>query len=122
MESKRQQKFSKLILEEMVAIFSKEGKTIFGDAFLTISEVKMTPDLGLAKIYLSVQFIENKDELIQALNDNSPFLRGVLGKRIKRAVRIIPDLRFYEDDTLDEALKINQLIDKLNIPSEDSEK
>ncbi len=121
MESKRQQKFSKLILEEMVAIFAKEGKTIFGNAFITISDVKMTPDLGLAKIYLSLQFIENKKELIQALNSNSAFFRGILGNRIKRSVRIIPELRFYEDDTLDEALKMNALIDKLNISSEDSE-
>lgn len=122
METKRQQKFSKLILEEMAAIFAKEGKTIFGSAFITISEVKMTPDLGLAKIYLSLQFIENKDEVVLALNDNSSFFRGVLGKRIKQSVRIIPNLKFYEDDTLDEALKMNQMIDKLDIPSEDSDK
>ena len=121
METKRQQKFSKLILEEMVAIFTKEGKTIFGNAFITISEVKMTPDLGLAKVYLSLQFIQNKDELVAAINDHSPYLRGILGKKIKRSVRIIPNLKFYEDDTLDEALKMNQMIDNLDIPSEGSE-
>ena len=121
MESKRQLKFAKLILEEMVAIFTKEGKTIFGNAFITISDVKMTPDMGLAKIYLSLQFIENKDKLVAALNDNSGFFRGILGKKIKHSVRIIPNLKFYEDNTLDEALKMNQLIDKLNIPSEDPE-
>lgn len=122
MESKRQLKFAKLILEEMVAIFTKEGKTIFGNAFITISDVKMTPDMGLAKIYLSLQFVENKDKLVAVLNDNCSFFRGILGKRIKRSVRIVPNLKFYEDNTLDEALKMNQLIDKLNIPSEDSEK
>jgi len=116
MESKRQQKYAKLILQEMASVFMKEGKKIFGEAFVTISDVKVTPDLGIAKVYLSLQFITNRDEVLNAINNEASFFRGILGKRIKHVVRTIPQLNFYEDTTLDEATKMDELINGLNIP------
>lgn len=116
METKRQQKYAQLILEEMASIFMKEGKQILGEAFVTLSDVKMTPDLGVAKIYLSLQFISNRAEVLKALTQNTNFYRNALGKRIRKVARTVPELRFYEDDTLDEAAKMNDLMNKLNIP------
>ena len=121
MESKRQQKYAKLILQEMANIFMKEGKQIFGDAFITISDVKMTPDLGIAKIYLSLQFVTNRDEVIEAVNTQQSFFRGLLGNSIKKVARTIPELRFYEDTTLDEASKIDDILNGLNIPPAEDE-
>lgn len=100
----------------MASIFMKEGKKIFGEAFVTISDVKVTPDLGLAKVYLSLQFITNRDEVLQAVNNESKFFRGLLGNSIKKVARVIPELKFYEDTTLDEATKIDKLLSGLNIP------
>ena len=114
MESKRQKKFSQLILEEMVSIFTKEAKDIIGNAFITLTDVKVTPDLGSARIYISLQFIENREEVLKALNDNQAFFRGILGNRIKKVVRRVPGLIFFEDNSLDEANKINRLLDDLD--------
>lgn len=116
MESKRQQKYAKLILQEMASIFMKDGKKVFGDAFVTLSDVKVTPDLGLAKIYLSLQFITNREEVLVAINNEASFFRGLLGNSIKKVARTIPELKFYEDTTLDEATKIDKLLSGLNIP------
>jgi ribosome-binding factor A len=121
MDSKRQQKFSKLILEEMADIFLRDGKEIFGNAFLTLSGVRVTPDLGVAKIYVALEFIENKTEVLDALNKNAAFFRGHLGKRLRNNMRIIPELRFYEDDTWQEASKMDKMIKDLNIPPETKE-
>ena len=114
MESKRQKKFSQLILEEMVSIFTKEAKDIIGNAFITLTDVKVTPDLGSARIYVSLQFIDNREEVLKALNDNQAFFRGILGNRIKKVVRRVPGLIFFEDNSLDEANKINRLLDDLD--------
>ena len=67
MESKRQKKFSQLILEEMTKIFTKEAKDVIGNTFVTLTDVKMTPDLGQARIYVSLQFIQNRDEVLLSL-------------------------------------------------------
>jgi len=116
MESKRQQKYAKLIKEEMASIFMKEGKKIFGDAFITISDVAVTPDLGLAKIYVSLQFITNRTEIVDAMNNEQKFFRGLLGSKIRKVARTIPELKFYEDNTLDEASRIDEVLKGLNIP------
>jgi ribosome-binding factor A len=116
MDSKRQQKFSKLILEEMASIFQKEGKEILGTTFITLSGVKMSPDMSIAKIYVSLEFVQNKKEVMQALNTNASFFRGHLGNRLKNSMRIIPQLKFFEDDSWQEAVKIDNILKSLNIP------
>jgi len=121
MESKRQQKYAKLIKEEMASIFMKEGKKIFGDAFITISDVAVTPDLGLAKIYVSLQFITNRTEIVDAMNNEQKFFRGLLGSKIRKVARTIPELKFYEDNTLDEASRIDEVLKGLNIPPAEDE-
>lgn len=121
MDSKRQQKISKLILEEMADIFLHKGKEVFGNAFLTLSDVKVTQDMGIAKVYITLEFIQNKQEVLDALNNNVSFFRGHLGKRLRNSMRIIPEIRFYEDNTWEEATKINKLLDGLNIPPEEPE-
>jgi ribosome-binding factor A len=119
MDSKRQQKFSKLILEEMASIFLKDGKEVFGTAFLTLTDVKISPDLSIARIYVTLEFIQNKKEMMKLLNDNSSFFRGHLGKRLRNSMRIIPDLKFFEDDTWQEASKMDKILKDLNIPPAD---
>jgi ribosome-binding factor A len=116
MESKRQQKFAKLIQKDLSDIFQKDVKSLFGNAFITITEVKMTPDLGQAKIYLSFMLAPNKESLLDDIREKSKSIRQMLGNRIRNQARIIPELSFFIDDSIEYAAKMNELISGLNIP------
>lgn len=76
----------------------------------------MTPDLGLAKIYVSILGSNDKEEIVTRLNNRKSEVRGILGNRIGKQVRIIPDIRFYLDDSLDRVDKMDQIFKDLNIP------
>lgn len=115
MESKRQQKYSKLIQKEMGEIFQKEGKHLLGAAFVTISRVLVSPDLGLAKIYLS--FLLDKDKpVFEKINEHKKELRKHLGNRIGKSVRIIPEIALFMDDSASYAQHIDKVISSLDIP------
>lgn len=119
MESKRQQKYSKLIQKEIGEIFQKEAKHLLGSSFVTVSRVIVSPDLGLAKIYLS--FLLDKDRpVFEKLNDKKSELRKHLGNRIGKSVRIIPELALFIDDSATYAQHMDKVISSLDIP-EDSE-
>ncbi len=121
MESTRQQKFSKLIQRDMSDIFQKESFSLFGGAMASVTVVRMSPDLGLAKIYVSFMLAKDADSLLDVIRNKTPYLRNLLGKKIKHQVRKIPELHFYLDDSANYASKMDQLFDKLNIPPAESE-
>lgn len=121
-ESKRQQKYAKLILKDLGEIFQKDGRKYFGNAFVTITKVSMSADLGMASVYVSAIMVEEKSKLLAQLNDNKSEIRGLLGSKIGKQVRAIPDISFYLDDTLDRAAKIEDLFKGLQIPPENEEK
>lgn len=117
MESKRQQKFSRLIQKELAEIFQREVPHLFGGAYISVSVVRMSPDLGLARTYLSVMNARDGNEmLLQELRVNTKTLRHLLAQRIKKQVRVIPELVFFLDDTAEYAAKIDQLFSNLDIP------
>ena len=121
MESKRQQQVARLIQEELSAIFQKDAKHLFGNSFITITTVRITPDLSIARIYLSFLLTENKDEAVADIQDKTKTIRQLLAQRIKNDVRIIPELHFYLDDTSDYVAKMNALLDSLQIPPAEDE-
>jgi len=123
MESKRQQKYSKLLQKELAEIFQKDAKSLFGNVFITVTEVKVSPDLGYAKVFLSFLMVEDKKTELQKVKDLKGKIRGVLGGKIKKQVRIIPQLEFYLDETMDHAAKMEQLFEKIKVKPtpEDSE-
>lgn len=121
-ESKRQQKYAKLILKDLGEIFQKDGRKYFGNAFVTITKVSMSADLGMASVYVSAIMVEEKSKLLAQLNDNKSEIRGLLGSKIGKQVRAIPDISFYLDDTMDRAAKIEDLFKGLQIPPENEEK
>jgi ribosome-binding factor A len=115
MESKRQQKFNKLIQKELGGIFQKEAKHIIGSAFITVSRVIISPDLSVARIYLS--FLVEKDRAVfEVLNDKKSEIRKHLGNRIGKSVRIVPELAFFIDDSATYAQHMDKVIGDLNIP------
>ena len=119
-ESKRQQKFSKLIRKDLSEIFQKDKMGIFRNSFVTIAEVKITPDLSLARIYLSM-FMPNKQEMLDKILLHKSELTRELGNRIGKQVRIVPDLEFFIDEVEERAARIDKIISDLNIPPEDSQ-
>ncbi|EJF11435.1 MULTISPECIES: 30S ribosome-binding factor RbfA [Pontibacter] len=117
MESKRQQKFSRLIQRELAEIFQREVPHLFGGAYISVSVVRMSPDLGLARVYLSVMNAKDGNEmLLQELRVNTKTIRHLLAQRIKKQVRVIPELVFFLDDTAEYAAKIDKLFSGLDIP------
>jgi len=115
METKRQLQVAELVKRNFSVVLQQEGRYIFGDeALVTVTQVKMSSDLGLAKIYLSVFNTENKQAVILQLEQENSRLRQVLAQRIRKHVRRIPNIDMYEDDTLDEMWKLNSLFDKLH--------
>ena len=120
-ESKRQQKFSKLIQKDLGDIFLKDTRGILGNAFVTVAAVKVTADLSLAKVYLSMMMVEDKAGLIDTINERKPEIRKILGNKIGKQVRVVPDLLFILDEVEERAARIDKLIDGLDIPKEEDE-
>jgi len=114
-ESKRQQKFSRLIQKDLSEIIQKDKMRIFGNNFITVAAVKMSPDLSLARIYLSM-FMDDKEGMLDKINHHKSEIRRDLGNRIGKQVRIVPDLEFFIDDLEEKAARIDKIISELDIP------
>lgn len=110
MENKRQQRISKLFQHDLGEIFQLEIPHLTQGVMVTVTKVYVTPDLALAKIYLSLFPTKSKVQLVNKINKASREIRGLLGKRIRHQVRAIPELRFYLDDSLDYIEKIDRLL------------
>ena len=121
MNSTRQQKFSKLIKEELSQIFQHQFSSAFAGILVTITEVSVSPDFGLAKVYLSVFPIKAAEKTLNHIQKEKSKVRGALGKQIGKQVRIVPELAFFIDDTAEKASKMDQLLGGLDIPDSDKE-
>lgn len=120
--SKRQLKFSKLIQQEISAILQSQFYSEFNGKLVSVTDVEMSPDLGLARIYISVFPISFSDDALNLINDKKSKVRGELGRKIGKQVRIVPELAFFLDATAENAQSIDKLLDSLEIPEEgDSE-
>lgn len=116
MDSKRQSKFSKLILKELSVIFQRDSKSLFGNTFITVTNVEISPDLSVAKAYLSFMLTPDKNATLQMVREKSKAIRQSLANIIRHQVRIIPELVFFLDDSAEYAIKMDSIISNLNIP------
>jgi ribosome-binding factor A len=115
MESQRQQKFAKQLTKDLAEIFQKVGLSVYNGAMITITQVKTSPDLRTLKIYLSIFGAANKEDVLKDIRDNhTKEVRYHLGNKIRNAVKSIPELYFYIDDSLDYSENIDKLFDELN--------
>ncbi len=85
---------------------------VFGGAMVTVSEVRVSPDLSLAKTYVSIFPSAKAEEVMKLLNDNVKALRGELGHQVAKQLRIVPEIVFYLDTSLDYAEHIDELLKK----------
>ena len=115
-ESTRQKKYSRLIQKEIGEIFVEDRKGILNHKMVSISYVKMSPDLAISKIYLSMILEEKKEALLENINNRKSEIRKMLGNKIGKQVRIIPQLHFFIDTVDEEAQRIENIIDSLEIP------
>jgi ribosome-binding factor A len=114
MDSIRQRQIAENIRREMSAVFQMEGANIYGQQTLvTITAVRVTSDLGAARIYLSVFNSPSKEDVLDRINENHYRLRSALTPRIRNQVRRIPTIEFFLDDTLDEVAKLDRLFDDI---------
>jgi len=114
-QTKKQRQVGNLIQYEFSTILQSEGAFLYGvDPLVTVTNVKMSSDLGIAYIYVSVYNVPYKQEVVKELWENLAYLRGQVGKRIRKQVRRIPVLKFYIDDTLDEAEHIDNLFTRMH--------
>ena len=118
-DSKRQKKYSRLIQKDLGEIFQREGRSFFDKAFVTITEVVMSPDLSVAKVYVSALMTPDKKRLVENLNERRYEIRGFLGNKIGKQVKGIPELNFYLDNTLDHADRMDKVFKELRIPDEE---
>ncbi len=113
-ESKRQKQVGKLLLEEMSDIFQREGINVIHGGMVSISKVIVTPDLLEARVYLSFFQIKDAAQLLHEIKERTGEWRKLLGQRVKNQLRRVPELQFYNDETLDHVFKMEELFKKIN--------
>lgn len=112
MDSVRQSKIARLLQKELGNLFQVEGRNILPGKLITVTVVRVTPDLSLAKVYLSIFPRKPEEDDISAINQHHKMIRNELGRSIRHQVRIIPELAFYLDDSMDYVEKIDRLLKK----------
>ena len=110
--STRQLKVAREIQKDLAEIIRSKGMAVFGGAMVTVSEVRVSPDLSLAKTYVSIFPSAKAEEVMKILNDNVKALRGELGHLVAKQLRIVPEIVFHLDSSLDYAEHIDELLKK----------
>jgi ribosome-binding factor A len=110
MESKRQQKFAGVIQEDLAAIFQREGMSFLPNTLVTITKVRVTPDLALLSFFNNV----NTTHALATIKLHASEIRYKLGARIKDQVRIVPQLEFFIDDTSEYVERMDKIFDKIS--------
>ena len=111
-ESTRQLKVAREIQKDMAEIIRSKGMAAFSGAMVSVSGVKVSPDLSVAKIYVSIFPSEKATAVMQTITENSRALRGELGSRVGKQLRIVPEIIFYLDSSLDYVEHIEELLKK----------
>lgn len=113
-ESKRQQRFASVIQQDLADIFQREGSLWAPDTFITVTKVRVTPDLAIARIYLSFLNVKDSHVLIANIKSHAGEIRYKLGAKIKNQVRIVPQLEFFIDDTNEYVERMDKLFEKIS--------
>ena len=122
MSTTRQNKFARLIQKELSGIFLRDGAFFYGNAFVTITIVRATPDLSMVRVYLSLFGVKDREQIMEQVSRHTKEIRKRLGERIKHQVRHVPQLEFFLDDSFDYAEKIDKLLQTIHVPPADEKK
>ena len=108
MESNRQKKIAQIIQEDLAELFLRQASDSQKGFLISVSDVKVTADLGIAKIYLSIFPQSFREPIMKEIEENKPFYRNFVGQKMAKQVRSIPQLNFYLDTTLDDVEKLGK--------------
>jgi ribosome-binding factor A len=110
MESTRQKKVSRLILKELAGIFIRRGSDIAPGRMVSVTIVRVSPDLSFARVFLSIFPSVNQQEVLNGIKDITPRIRFELGQKVRTQLRIVPEIAFFIDDSLDYIDNIDRLL------------
>jgi ribosome-binding factor A len=110
MESTRQKKVSRLIQKELAEIFIKRGTELSHGNLVSVTKVRISPDLSSARAYISVFPAKNQEEVLKIVTDHNSRIRNDLGQKVRSQLRIVPDISFLIDDSLDYIDNIDRLL------------
>lgn len=111
MQETRQNKIARLLQKELSIIFQEQTRAMHG-VMVSVTRTKISPDLSICTAYLSIFPSEKAEEIIGNVNNNAKTIRYELGTRVRNQLRIIPELRFFVDDSLDYIDHIDELLKK----------
>ncbi len=114
MESKRQQKFARVIQKDLGELFQREGNNLLPNTMITVTKVRTTPDLGIVRVFLSFFNSPNNQLALNTIKAHSSEIRYHLGKRIKDQVRGVPQLEFFVDDTHEYVDRMDKIFTKIH--------
>lgn len=120
-ESKRQQRFAGVIQQDLAEMFQREGNVWAPGAFVTVTKVRVTPDLAIARIYLSFLNTQTAKDDIATIKTKTNEIRYKLGARIKHQARIVPQLEFFLDDTNEYVEHMDKIFDEISKESRQPE-
>ena len=110
MESTRQKKVSRQLLKDLSEILQLKGRDIIGTSLVSVTVVRISPDLSVARVYISVFGTEEKEALLKRMNQQSYAIRKKLGERIRNQMRKVPESKFFLDDSVDYSQQIDDLL------------
>ncbi|MEO7394904.1 MAG: 30S ribosome-binding factor RbfA [Chitinophagaceae bacterium] len=113
-EGKRQKQIAGLLNEEMSNIFQRLGLNMIDGGMVSISSVKVTPDLLEARFYLSLFQVKDIEAALQKIDDRHHEIKKELAAKVRHQLRSIPVLKFFKDDTLDHVFKMEEIFKKIN--------
>lgn len=106
----RQEKIQRLLLKELSIIFQQQSRILFNGKFITVSEVRVTPDLSVAKVFLSIMASKDKKADLKMINEYNWKVRKTLAQKVGKSLRITPELVFKIDDSLDISEELDRLL------------
>jgi ribosome-binding factor A len=113
-EGKRQKQVGGLIQEDLNNIFQRFGLNMIDGGMVSISSVKITPDLLEARVYLSFFKVADANEALKKIQERAGEIKRELGNRVRQQLRRIPELKYFKDDTLDHVFRMEEIIKKIS--------
>ena len=121
-ESKRQKQIAGLLNEELNDIFRRLGLNMMGGGMVSITNVKITPDLLEARVYVSLFQVKDAKETMKKIEDRGWDVKRELAGRVKQQLRRIPEIKYFQDDTLDHVFKMEELLRQISKPGPEDTK
>lgn len=106
----RQEKIAGVLQKDLGTVFQQNTRTICDGAMVSVTIVRVTPDLSLAKVYLSIFGHKNPDEVLEMIKQATPQIKHAVAQKVRHQLRKMPDLQFYRDDSMEYAANIDNLL------------